>query len=298
MKQMGKAFLTKLICLALISLLLLTVVSCGSRSAGSELPNDENRSDYEDGFKIESSEKTDQTVSSNRKMIKRYRIAAETKQFDAAVDGLESLVIEYGGYVENSNLSRHSYENATAERSASYTLRIPAERAEAFVGAVGNSMNVTRMQSSTDDVSDTYYSTEAMLEELQAERDSLLAMMEASDSQTDYNFWLTLQQRLSEVKQKIAVYQRQLMNYDDQVSYSTITLTVEEVTNDSSPTGGFWEQLGVSFVSGWTMFGEGVQDFLIWLVGALPILLCLGTIVALILLITRRRKRKNDKRDD
>lgn len=290
MKNSRNSF-TRWIGWLLLPLLLLTLVACGSSSVGGE-SWDAPSADNADGFWNETSEKTDLTVSTERKIIKRYRIAAETEQFDTAVKGLESLVSEYGGYVENSNLSNQSYDSRSSERTASYTLRIPADRAEAFVGAVGNTLNVTKMQSYTDDVSDTYYSTEAMLEELQAERDSLLAMMEAIDNATDYNFWLTLQQRLSEVKQKIAVYQRQLMNYDDLVAYSTVTLTVEEVVNGSLSNGGFWEQLGASFVNGWMTFGDGLQSFLIGFVGALPVLLFLSAIAVAIIFIVRRHKRK------
>ena len=192
------------------------------------------------------------SIPTERKIIKTYDINAETKEFDATVTEISHLVSAHGGYVESNAVSNYNYSSKMA-RYASYVIRIPAENADAFIGSVGNTLNVTRHTSNAKDVSESYYSIEATLEELQIERDSLLNMMESLDNQKDYNFWLTLQTRLSEVRQQIARLQAQLNNYDSRVEYSTVSLYINEVVTYTPVEESFWAKLGAAFSKGWTI---------------------------------------------
>lgn len=241
-----------------------------------------------------------------RKIIKTYSLLAETKEFDQALTSLESLVTSNGGYIESSSVRNKGLENNnTYTRRAIYTLRIPADKADAFVTSAGTVLHLTSNTSKVEDVSQNYYSIEAVLEELYAERDSLLQMMQSLDNKSDYNFWLTIQQRLSEVKQKIASYQAQLNNYDSKVAYSTVTLEIQEVLSYSAQAenNSFGSRVSAAFSESWSDFGMGCQDFAIWLIEAFPSLLVIAVLVTgAILVICRirkkRRVRKNTARDE
>ena len=232
-----------------------------------------------------------------RKIIKTYELNAETKEFDATIQSIAALVAEYGGYVESNSISNRNY-NSKMARYASYKFRIPAKNAEAFVGSIGNTLNVTRSNSYAQDVSESYYSIEATMQELQIERDSLLTMMQSLDTQKDYNFWLTIQTRLSEVRQQIARLQAQLNNYDSRVEYSTVSLSINEVVNytpdEEQP---FGTRVSNAFVSGWEAFCDFVVDFAIWFAEALPfIVLFVIVLIPLSFIIRRRRAKRKAKK--
>ncbi len=232
------------------------------------------------------------TDTVERKIIKTYDLNAETKEFDATVASLDALVAQYGGYVESNSITNRNY-NSKMSRYASYKFRIPAENAEAFVGSIGNTLNVTRQNSNAEDVSESYYSIEATLEELQIERDSLLTMMQSLDTQKDYNFWLTIQTRLSEVRQQIARYQAQLKNYDSRVEYSTVSLYINEVVDYTSvEEESFGTKLGTAFRDGWVAFGEFVEDFVIWIAEALPFLVLFAIALVILCIVSRRIRAK------
>lgn len=243
------------------------------------------------------------TDTVERKIIKTYDLNAETKEFDATVASLETLVAQYGGYVESNSITNRNY-NSKMSRYASYKFRIPAENAEAFVGSIGTTLNVTRQNSNAEDVSESYYSIEATLEELQIERDSLLTMMQSLDTQKDYNFWLTIQTRLSEVRQQIARYQAQLKNYDSRVEYSTVSLYINEVVDYTSvEEESFGTKLGTAFRDGWVAFGEFVEDFVIWIAEALPFLVLFAIALVILCIVSRRvrakrKAKKPAKKDD
>ena len=286
MKRFGLLFL-------MLATLITSLASCAaSKEDGRNLATDAPA--VQGGFA--ESGKDVATVPAERKIVKTYALQTETTAFDASRASLTDLVEKYGGYVESSQVSNKSLSNSSTgyRRSASYTLRIPAEQAEAFVGEVGNALHVTSNSSTVEDVSESYYTVEATLEELTAERDSLLAMMGSLDEKADYNFWLTLQQRLSEVKQQIAVLQAQLQSYDSRVAYSTVRLQIEEVVNltEQAENNSFGSRMGAAFRESWVEFGEGCQAFAIFFVGSIPTFLVLGGLIAVVAVVLRRRKRK------
>ena len=235
-------------------------------------------------------------IETERKIIKTYELSAETKEFDATVQNIDALVKEYGGYVESNSVTNRNYDSRTA-RYASYKFRVPADKADAFVGSIGNTLNVTRQSSNAQDVSESYYSIEATMQELQIERDSLLNMMASLDNQKDYNFWLTVQTRLSEVRQQIARLQAQLNNYDSRVEFSTVNLYINEVVSytpaEEQP---FGTRIANAFSEGWTDFCDFSVDFAVWFVGALPFIVLLTIVLIPVILIARRASAKRRAR--
>ncbi len=282
-----KIFSLILIVLLIVPTLLLASCSAAKDAVGNYAPEAESPNV---GLGDELLANPDASKETVRKIIKTYDINAETKNFDATVSALSALVAEHGGYVESNSINYRNYNNAQSARYASYKFRIPAENADAFVNSVGNTLNVTRNSSYAEDVSETYYSIEATLEELTTERDSLLAMMKSLDSQKDYNFWLTLQTRLSEVRQQIARLQAQLNSYDSRVSYSTVNLTINEVVTYTPVEETFGAKLGAAFGKGWNAFGEFMEGLAVALVTIFPFLIIPGVAGIITLVVIRRQK--------
>jgi hypothetical protein len=234
------------------------------------------------------------------KIIRTFTLNAETKSYDSTITSLYDSIALYKGYVSSSKVTGQSYNNHGEKysRQATLVIRIPAESVDEFVGGLGGSMNVTSSASSETDVSTPYYSITARMETLNTERQSLLAMMGSLDNASDYNFWYTLQKRISEIEQQLAEYQSQIDLYDNKVSYSTVNLTLYEVfeytpQNIEEPT--FFERISKAFTSGWKDFGEFCMDFAVFAVGALPTFTVFAVIgiTALVIVKIARRSKKN-----
>ena len=303
MKKYGIRLLTLILILAAVAI---GFASCAASKDGGM--NDSNMMEEtpSEAGKTEIGGLNDTTTSAGvpdgaeRKIIKTFDIGSETKDFDAAISSLHTLIAEHGGYVESSTSSNKSLNNKSDSytRYASYTVRVPAENAEAFVGSVGTLFNITSNKSYVEDISETYYSIEARLEELQVERDSLMQVLEQPETAKDYDLWLTVNQRLSEVRQQIAVYQGQINRYDSQVAYSTVNLSINEVIHftEVSENRSFGSRLGAAFREGWSNFAVGMQDFIIWFAEALPVLILLGAIATGVVFIIRAARKKKKKK--
>ncbi len=244
---------------------------------------------------------TDNAVSSNRKIIRTFTVYGETKTYDDALAEINTSIAAYNGFISESRVTGASYNHyGSYSRTAYLVIKIPAENLDAFISQIGGALNVTSSASTQQDVSEAYYSVEARMKTLETERESLLAMMASIDSAKDYDFWYTLQKKISETEQQIAEYQAILKSYDGQVAYSTVNLTIDEVVEytpikDEEPT--FGERIAEAFVESWQDFGEGCMDFAVFMVSAIPTLLIFPGIPAVIVLIVIAVHKKNKKKE-
>lgn len=253
-------------------------------ASGSITSNTENKGEYE------------------RKIIKTVDMTAETKEYDKAIASIADMIAANGGYIEASSTNGKSYNDyGTYRRYASYTIRIPAENLDAFLGQVGGVLNVTSNNASQNDVSGSYYDIVSRLETLNAEKTALMAMYEKAET---VEYMLQIQQRLYDVIEEIEAYTTRLNYYDGQVSYSTVRLNLREVIEYTDVTDPitYGERIADAFKDSWEDFGEGCQNFSIWFVGAIPTLLVLavigGGITLIVLTVIHKSKTKKTENKD
>ena len=297
--------------IALILSALFIIPLFGSCAAGGNYASDEaypemdysKNESYDGGvsYAPDGSLTADNTATANRKIIRTFTVYGETKTYDVALADINTSIAAYNGYISESRVTGASYNyRGSYGRTAYLVIKIPAENLDAFISQIGGALNITSSASTQQDISEAYYSIEARMKTLETERESLLAMMASIDTAKDYDFWYTLQKKISETEQQIAEYQAILKSYDGQVSYSTVNLTIEEVveytpTKDDEPT--FGERIAEAFVESWQNFGEGFMDFTVFMVSAIPTLLIFPGIpaVIVIIVIVVHKKKKNQE---
>ena len=228
------------------------------------------------------------------KIIYSASATVETTDFDDTIEKLEALIAHYGGFVETSSISGNNYYRTShgysSTRSADYRIRIPSRDFSAVMNALSELGNVPYSSTYTENITSQYYDVQARLEAYRTEEKSLLEMMEKADSVKDL---LEIQEYLSDVRYRIESLQSTLTNWDRQVSYSTITLSVEEV-QEYTPEAkmSFGEQLSLALSRGFKSVGEFFRDLLLWLLEALPALIVLAAFVVLVFFLVRRIRRR------
>lgn len=308
---MKKNLTTRILALAVA--LLLSVLALASCDAGSSLdsaPNmppvgNESAGGMEGGDgagSIVNGQPTD-----DRKIIRTVTMSCETKAYDDAVTLIMDTLNTHGGYVEASNVTGTGYENVkNSARRASYTLRVPAEKLDAFLETLrtNEGIRILSQNATSDEITATYYDTVSRLETLKAEKASLTAMLEGFTDYKDISNMLKVQERLYDVIEEIEALQTKLNLYDGRVAMSTVHLTLNEVivyTEVVEPDPTFGERIGEAFRESWADFGEGCQDFAVWFVEAFPTLLVLvvihGGIFLIIYTSVKRGQKKRAARD-
>ena len=251
-----------------------------------------------DSVSTESSTSSDIYANDNNKIIRRASLTIQTTEFNTAVEALNRLTQENGGYYETAEVESGGYYNQYASRSAYYVVRIPRENFVAFRDGTGGIGHVYNISESSQDVGEVYYDTEARLKTLETKRDRLLALLEKAEKMEDI---ISLENALADVQYEIDSHTSTLRKYDSLIGYSTFTIRLNEVVEITEEPG-VKESFGSKFVSnlkrGFAEFGESVQDFAIWfarnLMGIIMFVIVVVVVVIVVRRIVRRRRaRKN-----
>lgn len=227
-----------------------------------------------------------------RKIIKNVDLRIETKEFDRYLSEVYKTIEDCGGYIENSSITGKRY-TSDSYRDARLVIRIPSGRLDSFRAGLSSLGNMIREEESIEDVTLRYIDVESRIDSLRTEYDALLALLEQPGSLSEV---FSIQSRMTEVRASIESYESQKRKYDDLVSYSTVTMRIEEVERVSAPVGEtIWEQIGNRFSENFYAVGRGARGLFIWVVGTSPYLVLIALLCLIAYLIVRFWDRKDTR---
>lgn len=236
------------------------------------------------------------------KIIYSADSTVETLEFEDTLSKLDALIKDYDAWVESSSINGANYTSgaklSTSRRSAYYSIRIPSARFNELMSSLSTLGNVPYTHTYTENVTAQYYDTAARLEALETQEARLLEMMEKAETVEDI---ITIDDKLTTVRYQIESLQSTLNNWDRQVSYSTVSISVNEVreyTPDSPAVSlSYGQRLLNSFKDGLRSVADFFSDFLLWFVAAFPTLVILAILIVVFLpLIRKLRKSRREKK--
>ena len=237
---------------------------------------------------------TSAAVPENRKWIITIHMNAETEDLDGLLSALDADIAALTGFVEDQHIYNGSAYASRRYRSASLTIRIPAEDVDKFTQRVAGLSNVVSSEKNLEDITLTYVSTESRKQALETEEARLLELMEQAETMADL---LEIEARLTDVRYELESAASRLRTYDNQVNYATVYLSIEEVqeyTPVKDPT--VWERIRDGFKGSVKGLGESLVDIAVWLIVASPYLLVYGGIAAVVLVILKGRKKSGSRK--
>ena len=243
--------------------------------------------------KVEASSTADANLT-DRKLVKTLEMNAETEDLDALLEAVMARVGELGGYVENQRVYNGSNYSSRRSRSASMTIRIPAEALENFADHMAQNSNIVSRYAYIDDVTLTYVATESRIQALQAEHDRLLELMAKAETMSDL---LEVEARLTDVRYELEQVTSQMNVLKNQVNYGTVHLNVDEVV-EYTPVAEetFWQRISGGFVDSLEGIGSGIVEITVFVLANLPYLLLIGAGATGVVLLAKRAVRKKKAR--
>lgn len=232
-------------------------------------------------------------VPSGRKLIKTVQIEAETEHYDDLISALDAKITALGGYTE----SRRTGKHGASRRWSSMTLRIPAEKLGDFLTHVEENANILSTSEDTQDVTLQYSDTEAKITALKTEQTRLLELLAGANNLSEI---LEVEARLSDVTYELERFESQKRGYDNQITYATIHLSLNEVktlTPVEEPT--VWQRIRTGFADSLQGVGDGIVNVLVMLTAGSPYIVVYGGALALVLYTARKllKKRRKIKAD-
>ena len=226
------------------------------------------------------------TVESSRKIVYNASVRMDTTRA-----ALQEAVTAANGYLESTD---QGGSKDSGSRYTYYTARIPAENYRSFLTAAGEAGNVTSLNESAQDITAEYVDVEARLKALNDQRDRLNALADKAETTADL---LEIESQLSDVQYQLESYTGQMRLMDNQVRYSTVDISLQEVRVLTPTATTFGEKFVEAVTSGWRGFVDGAEDLILVVVYLWPVVL----IVLAILLVARpalkrRKARRAEKK--
>ena len=246
--------------------------------------------------------------TSDRKLIRTVDLYTETEQYDELLASLEGQIASLGGYVEyryQYNGNRDVYvdpyaqpaaENTFQNRSSNLTIRIPSDRLDEFIGKVGEISNIVNKEERVEDVTLKYVDLESHKKALETEQERLMELMDRAETVEEL---ITIESRLSDVRYELESMESQLRTLQNQVTYSTVTLNVQEVrrltpVNDESIWGRIRQGLSDTFYD----MGIGIENGFVGFVVHLPYIVLWLIVIVILFFVLRRIRRALRKRKE
>lgn len=234
--------------------------------------------------------KVESVKKDGRKLIKTVDMNVETQEYDALLQNIEEQINALSGYLSNLSTGENGGYESRTHRYATLTAKIPEDQIDFFVNKVSNVSNVVSKNESVEDVTLQYTDLESHKKILTAEQERLLSLMEQADTVEDI---ISIESRLSTVRYELDSMESQIRVLNDQISYSQVTIYIEEVST-VTPIGekSAWDRISSGFLLNIKRIIKAFKNFFIEFIIFLPVLVVIILVLFVLLLILRLALKK------
>lgn len=220
----------------------------------------------------------------SRKIIKHASVSIETKNSGELIKKINDNVKSTNGYV--SSLEENNYNDC---KRISTTVNVPPEKLDEFIEFLEKNGTITEKSVVTSDITDSYTETESKLKAYETEEKALLGILEKCDNVQDT---ITVQNRLSEVRSELEAMKSQKEQYDSQISYSEVTISVLQVERESKVVKGFGAEVSEKFSESQYNLGQFFRNLAVFLLGASPYILIIAAVAVAVIIIIKKKIKK------
>ena len=216
----------------------------------------------------------------SKKIIHIADIRFKVDDLKKAEISIKARVQAMGGYISNTNQNRQS-----GNLDNSWTIRIPAEKFETFLGDVEKESVYTDSKNvSAEDVTAEYVDNDLRIKSKQKVFERYLELLKQAKNVEEI---MAVEEQIRVIREEIEAKEGRQKFLNDQVSYSTITLNFyQETESSSAPEQPFYVKIWRNFVEGWDSFFA----MIIGLFYLIPYFLLLGGIIYLLKKWWKKRK--------
>ena len=171
---------------------------------------------------------------SQRDITKSASLSTEVKRgtFKEADSKVKSIVSQNNAIILNENSNSYG-EDRNSYLESTYTIKVESSKYPSFIDSLKNLGNVKSFTENTDDITKTRVDTESTLE---AEKERLARYNKMYDGASSVQEKIDLSDRIFNQERTIKYYEDSLNNIKNQVSYSTISLSITEKQSDYANT--------------------------------------------------------------
>ncbi len=227
----------------------------------------------------ETAEKRESLAEQDRikqKLILNGRLDILVDDAEETRSEVEGYMDEVGGYIENSSFS--TYDEGIV--AGNITARVPGDYFHEAMDYLEDLGEVESRQTSSDDVTMEYIDLDARLNNLERQEERYLEILEKAEEIEEV---ISVEEKLSEVREDIETLTARLERLEAQVNYSTIEISIEEkepveARVDAAGFDGLMGRMFAAFTGSIDNVINGVTGLAVFLSGSIPYLVIMGII--------------------
>ena len=232
-------------------------------------------------------------------LVKRGSISLIVADAAAAEERIRALLNELGGYVAGrqsyASVPQQKYLAPSDVRSLTLTLKIDAKKFDDFLAKVKAVGSYTSEEVAIEDVTFAFMDLNARIQNQKRVEERLLGYL--NDPARDFKAVIEVEKELGHVREQIEQLSAQLRLMDNQIAYSTLTVTLSVSPEWTAPQERtFWGDLKDTVAASLKSLAETAVSLFILVVAALPWLICGGLLLWLVLAVARGVRRFGKKR--
>lgn len=221
--------------------------------------------------------------ASKRLVVKSGKMSLEVDKFDEAEVKITEITNKYGGNISTSTSSMSS----SGKKQGTITVRIPAEKFDAFVPEISHIGKVMSQNINASDVTEEYIDLEARLKTQKELEQRLYDLLKTKTSAL--SDILEIENKLADVRSKIESTEGRMKYLMSQASFSTLAISVYEPNLlETTSGGGFFDEIWDAIKSGLRGLTGVIKFIIIAFIALLPFLI----IAYIIYIIIRKKIRK------
>ncbi len=227
------------------------------------------------------------------KLVKNLSINMNTMKFEEDRNALDELLFKYNAIISNSSVNISEMDKKRNKRRLFYNIRIDGKKLDEFKKEVESKFNVVFISESKTNITQAYQDTQGRLKNLEIQRDRIREILKKAEKINDI---IQLERRLSELDFQIESYTNNINRMDTDVKYSFVNLELREVKDPAKLTkeddSSFGVRIKNAFVSGFKGFVKVIEELIIFVISALPVLIILGVIAFFVIRYMKKKKKE------
>lgn len=226
-----------------------------------------------------------------RKVIYTADTRIEVKDLQKKIATLESLIIDYDGYIVESSRSNDTEEN---NRTGFITARVPQTNFKTFMDEVESGEGkLLSSNISGQDVTEEYVDLESRLQSKKVVEKRLLAFMEQAEKTEDL---LAISEDLAEVQEEIEQITGRMNYLQNKADLATVHIEIQEnyvsIEDGNLNT---WEATKQQFMKSINFLLKVISNVFVFIAGNMPVLILIGVLGWLGWILIRKWVKQNHK---
>jgi|GEM_PF-4409717 len=201
------------------------------------------------------------------KILSVHEFTGETLEMNDSIKKIENKLYSLSGYIYSHNVNSNKEKEL---KESNIIIKVPSENKNSFVSFLNETIQVTSEKSESIDITKEYYEKKLKIEHIEEQEKELKKIYNNVSELEDL---FTVNEKINDISDKKNELKKDIIHNENQLSYSTIEIKLDEVNEYTIETGTFNEKFKSNMKSSIQKVYETIGIIILFIVKLIPLIL-------------------------